>query len=143
LRSNSTEDVIQAFEGTVPKWNDPPWPDHCPPKSQHDCVNNVRRRCRVASSGCWEWQGSLSGKGYGRVKINGRLYMTHRLAAFWAGMIDHPADSTDRKVCVLHECDNPRCCNPHHLKAGSMSQNMKDCVARGRHRRSSPWKNML
>jgi hypothetical protein len=143
LQSNPLKDVIDAFEALLPKWTDPPWPADCPPKSQHECVNNVRRRCRVVPSGCWEWQGALSGKGYGRVKVDGRIYLPHRLEAFWAGLISDPADGTGRKVCILHSCDNPKCCNPDHLKAGTMSQNMKDCVARGRHKRSSPWKNRL
>ena len=33
---------------------------------------------------------------------------------------------------VLHECDNPNCVNPNHLKAGTQKQNMMDAVARGR-----------
>lgn len=34
---------------------------------------------------------------------------------------------------LLHACDNPRCVNPDHLKPGTQSQNVRDCVRKGRH----------
>jgi hypothetical protein len=33
---------------------------------------------------------------------------------------------------VLHHCDNPPCCNPLHLYAGTQRQNIHDAIARGR-----------
>jgi hypothetical protein len=112
------------------------WPADCPPQTEDHNVNTLIRNCRVApDTGCWEWRGATSKKGYGRVKIGGKLYLPHRVMAVYAGILEDAADTTGRRVCVLHECDNPRCCNPQHLKVGTMSQNMKDCVARGRHKR--------
>lgn len=35
---------------------------------------------------------------------------------------------------VMHICDNPLCVNPEHLRAGTQSENIKDCVAKGRHK---------
>ena len=40
-------------------------------------------------------------------------------------------------LVVMHSCDNPPCCNPKHLESGTLRQNAQDCVARGRHHRTS------
>lgn len=34
---------------------------------------------------------------------------------------------------ILHACDNPLCCNPAHLSAGTPQQNAVDMHRRGRH----------
>ena len=81
---------------------------------------------------CWVWQGATSGlKKYGRLKVGGRLYLPHRLMAFLAGMVDSPTEP-QRAACVLHRCDNPKCCSPRHLWVGSLSDNMLDCASKGR-----------
>lgn len=35
-------------------------------------------------------------------------------------------------LIVRHECDNPRCCNPLHLSAGTQKDNMNDAAVRYR-----------
>lgn len=94
-------------------------------------ANRILWRCKENEAGCWEWQGASCKKGYGRLKIDGQLHSPHRVVAYAAGItkfLSHASPDDN----VLHECDNPRCCNPAHLKAGTMSQNMLDAIARGR-----------
>lgn len=101
---------------------------------EHDGIRILARCVKNHDTGCMEWLGAKSKAGYGRIKIDGKIYLPHRVIAYKSGIVAQ-MDAADRSVCVLHECDNRLCCNPKHLKAGSMSQNMKDCVARGRHKR--------
>lgn len=77
---------------------------------------------------CWPWTGARIGTGYGQLRIGRRRILAHRLAYTLAA-----ADIPDG-LCVLHSCDNPICCNPAHLRAGSHLDNRHDCAARGRAR---------
>lgn len=81
---------------------------------------------------CWEWQRTHNGQGYGTLRVAGRQIYAHRLAFQLAG------GSIPDGFHVLHECDNPQCINPAHLRAGTRSKNMADCHARGRSRIPSP-----
>jgi hypothetical protein len=77
---------------------------------------------------CHFWSGSTS-KGYGRFKLQGRLFSATRLAYYLAYKID----PNTKHVC--HTCDNPRCCNPKHLWLGTSRENTLDSVQKGRYHR--------
>jgi len=83
---------------------------------------------------CWEWQRCIGGTGYGIVRWGRRAYSTHRVAAFLVGKLVSLKFTGDwrSKSCVLHTCDNRRCCNPAHLEIGTQSKNMFDAYARKR-----------
>ena len=38
----------------------------------------------------------------------------------------------DSDIFVCHTCDNPKCCNPHHLFLGTALDNHLDALAKGR-----------
>ncbi len=76
---------------------------------------------------CWNWTGYLINSGYGRIKINNKMQLVHRfIYQYFYGPL--PED----KPCVLHHCDNPKCCNPKHLYAGTKQDNANDKVKRNR-----------
>ncbi len=78
---------------------------------------------------CWEYQGSLDGCGYGftRTAWKGPTVKAHRV------MYELYNDYTlQPKEVVRHTCDNPSCCNPHHLIKGTQADNVRDCIERGR-----------
>jgi hypothetical protein len=75
---------------------------------------------------CWEWQGKKKVGGYGYFSINGIEKGAHRIAyALSKGEIQ-PG------LCVCHTCDNPPCCNPNHLWLGTISDNTRDMIKKGR-----------
>ena len=76
---------------------------------------------------CWPWTRSRFDAGYGCVWADGRAQKAHRIA--WR-FVHGPIPEGAR---ILHRCDNPPCCNPNHLFAGSMRDNTLDMVAKGRH----------
>lgn len=91
-------------------------------------------------SGCWEWKGCrIKGRGYGIVKrfVDGKkkYRKVHRVAYELA------IGPVPEGLMVCHHCDNPPCINPEHLFAGTGSDNMSDCVKKGRYK--SPAKAKL
>ena len=89
----------------------------------------------VTRSGCWEWNGHRDGRGYGRLRVEGRLQPTHRVAyEIWVGPIPELLGTDFRGTVIMHKCDNPPCINPEHLEPGTQAQNMRDMRTRGRGR---------
>ena len=77
---------------------------------------------------CWNWQGTKSKNRYGYIGVTGDRVpkLVHRIAyELYIGEIPEG-------MCVLHHCDNPSCVNPRHLFLGTLSDNTKDCVEKGR-----------
>lgn len=78
---------------------------------------------------CWDWQGSATTSGYGRFKIASYVSVqAHRVALVIHG------NEERRNLLALHSCDRPSCCNPHHLRWGTVQDNSDDKVSRARHR---------
>lgn len=86
---------------------------------------------------CWIWTGTYNSAGYphmrmrrkrGAKKGKVRGVLAHRMS------IEAFKGRTLRRdqVCQ-HLCNNKSCVNPAHLKGGSQSSNMKQCVRDGRH----------
>ena len=68
---------------------------------------------------CWEWQRATVNNGYGQLHYQGRTTTAHRVAyQLWVGEIP-------KGGVIMHQCDNPPCCNPAHLKLGTQRDNMQ------------------
>ena len=77
-------------------------------------------------SDCWEWKGGRDKGGYGKLKLAGVWYKSHRIAYF---LFD---PTFDQSLLICHQCDNPSCVNPNHLFVGTSADNMRDMKEKGR-----------
>lgn len=93
------------------------------------------RVLKGAPDDCWPWTGYRNEQGYGRVETQGKMYYAHRvifeLANPGAITWEAPKDKSHRGF-LMHTCDNPKCCNPSHLRICTHAENMADKKAKGR-----------
>ena len=85
---------------------------------------------------CWVWTAATNGAGYGLIAITRtKSHLAHRVA--WE-LSRH--QTIPRGKVVKHECDNPLCVRPSHLKMGSQQDNLCDMSARRRayHKKLTP-----
>jgi hypothetical protein len=80
----------------------------------------------VRKDGCWGWTGHKDEKGYGRIMVDGKIRLAHRVSWELHNGRLKPGEQ------VLHKCDNPSCTNPEHLFVGSQKDNIRDMWAKGR-----------
>ncbi|MGH3628453.1 MAG: hypothetical protein ACRDRL_13585 [Sciscionella sp.] len=79
---------------------------------------------------CWPWRTNEPGTFWwidsNSTRVHQASYrLSYRLANDGA---DLPSDRV-----IAHSCDNPPCCNPHHLSLKTQSENVLEAVERGRH----------
>ena len=81
---------------------------------------------KLSDDECWEWQGGIKETGRGLCWYNSKVTTAHR--ASWQIHF-----GSTEGLNVLHKCDNGKCVNPYHLFLGTLSDNSRDMVKKGRH----------
>lgn len=95
-------------------------------------INNFWKKIQKTDS-CWLWVGCKR-NGYGRVNLDGKVYLAHRISCLLNGKLDNPLNLV-RGACgnvVRHTCDVRNCVNPEHLIVGTQKENMLDAKQKGR-----------
>ncbi len=79
---------------------------------------------------CWEWKRSTDKDGYGQFYLSDNTGWHRQLSH--RGAWEMTNGEIPKGLCVLHKCDNPKCCNPKHLFLGTKLDNTLDMFAKGR-----------
>ena len=85
-----------------------------------DPKDRFRRQFVILPNGCWQWIGTITPAGYGKIVIEKRTFAAHRISYAW-----HVGD-IQKGMLVHHRCENKACVNPEHLE-------LKTSVAHSRH----------
>ena len=95
---------------------------------EKDYKNFMRRVNIEELKDCWVWTGARDASGYGSFHMCARGQVPAHRAAWEFNFGPIPPG-----LLVCHTCDNPPCVNPAHLFLGTYSDNMQDCISKGRH----------
>jgi len=96
-------------------------------RTEEEAIAQFHANCvRNEVTGCVEWTKGLFTSGYGALRWKGKIVKAHRLAY----ELSHGA--IEACMCILHACDNPKCCSPDHLRQGTQKENTQDMLSRNR-----------
>lgn len=84
---------------------------------------NLVTRLRFMETGCVEYTGCISTKGYGWLAKDGGRVLAHRAA--YELLVGPIPDG----LTLDHLCRNTKCCNPSHLEPVTNSENVRRALA--------------
>lgn len=89
-------------------------------------IEEVKARCEEVGD-CWIWQGKCTSTGYPQAKINGKATLVRRHVAALKGI------TLVRRQPVRAICDDPKCCNPAHIRASTVKEIAEIAGSKGKH----------
>lgn len=81
---------------------------------------------------CWLWTGGKDRDGYGQINSSREKGVARKCLRAHRISYEHFIGEIPKGYFVCHTCDNPSCVNPKHLWAGSVNDNNKDAIKKGR-----------
>jgi hypothetical protein len=97
-------------------------------KAHGDLQERFERKVQLGD-GCWEWLGNKRPNRYGTIQAGGKgssTLLAHRVSY----MLSH--GDIPPGMVVMHVCDNRSCVKPDHLRLGTLSENTRDAINKGR-----------
>lgn len=80
-------------------------------------LERIKRRVAIdPQTGCWNWTGAKTPRGYGKIGCGRRVVYTHRAT-------HEAARGPLGPLQIDHLCRNTSCCNPDHLEAVTAREN--------------------
>lgn len=82
-------------------------------------IVRVMKNTSEGQGGCWNWTGHILPNGYGKTHIEGKVWLVHRLT--YTKVIG----GIPPQLQIDHLCRNRACCNPWHLEAVTLQENLR------------------
>ena len=83
-----------------------------------DVITKLAQSCEPQGD-CWQWSRGLFRTGYGRITINSRPELAHRVA--YEALVEPIPQGLD----IDHLCRNRACINPDHLEPVTRRENLR------------------
>lgn len=85
---------------------------------------------------CWLWTGSTNGIGYGELRVNYKKIYAHRYS------YEMHKGEIPKGLVIDHMCHTPSCVNPHHLRAVTHGENLRNQKRHNRNLLEEEWQKL-
>lgn len=72
------------------------------------------------TEGCWLWVGTITDRGYGRIRVDGRYLLAHRFS------YEATNGPIPTGLEIDHICHTTNCVRPNHLRVVTRKQNIEN-----------------